>query len=156
MEKEISWKLKKTGKWDLQYSYQKKKDFKIETGSFLLGLVVNEPYQDWWGHGFNPWPHSGGWGSSITMSCEVCCRHSLDPMLQLLWHRQGAIAPIWPLAWKLPYATGAALKSKKKKKSMKQRRKLLNNKRTHSRRVYYNHIYVYICVYIFIYTPNIG
>ena len=34
-----------------------------------------------------------------------------------LWHRPAATAPIQPLAWELPYAMGAALKSKKKKKS---------------------------------------
>ena len=36
----------------------------------------------------------------------------------LLWLRcrLGAVAPIRPLAWEPPYATGAALKIKKKKK----------------------------------------
>ena len=29
-----------------------------------------------------------------------------------LWCRPAAVAPIWPLAWELPYATGAALKRK--------------------------------------------
>ena len=33
-----------------------------------------------------------------------------------LWHRPAALAPIRPLAWELPHAVGAALKSKKKKK----------------------------------------
>ena len=32
-----------------------------------------------------------------------------------LWHRLAAVAPIQPLAWKLPYATGATLKKKKRK-----------------------------------------
>ena len=36
-------------------------------------------------------------------------------MLLQLWCRPAAAAPIWPLAWELPYAAGAALKSKKKK-----------------------------------------
>ena len=31
-----------------------------------------------------------------------------------LWHRPAATAPIQPLAWEPPYATGAALKKKKK------------------------------------------
>ena len=38
-----------------------------------------------------------------------------------LWCRPGAIAPIQPLAWESPYATGAALKKQKikiKKKSL--------------------------------------
>ena len=33
-----------------------------------------------------------------------------------LWCRSAATAPIQPLAWKLPYAVGAALKGKEKKK----------------------------------------
>ena len=43
------------------------------------------------------------------MSCGVCHRHSLDPAL--LWLRCGlaATAPMEPLAWEAPYATGAAL-----------------------------------------------
>ena len=31
-----------------------------------------------------------------------------------IWRRVAAAAPIWPLAWKLPYVIGAALKSKNK------------------------------------------
>ena len=30
-----------------------------------------------------------------------------------LWHGPAAVAPIWPLAWKPPYAMGVALKNKK-------------------------------------------
>ena len=37
-----------------------------------------------------------------------------DPALLWLWCRPAAAVPIPPLAWKLPYATGAAKKSKKK------------------------------------------
>ena len=36
-------------------------------------------------------------------------------MLLPLWWRPAAVALIGPLAWELPYAVGAALKSKKKK-----------------------------------------
>ena len=32
-----------------------------------------------------------------------------------VWYRPAAPAPIQPLAWEPPYATGAALKTKKKK-----------------------------------------
>ena len=50
------------------------------------------------------------------MSCGVDCRVgfrcSLDPMLLWLWHRLAAAVLIRPLAWELPFATGAALKSK--------------------------------------------
>jgi len=39
-----------------------------------------------------------------------------DPVLLWLWCRSAAEAPIQPLAWELPHATGLALKKKKKKK----------------------------------------
>ena len=47
------------------------------------------------------------------MHCRVGCRCSSDSMW--LWSRPAAAAPICPLAWELPYATGVALKKKKKK-----------------------------------------
>ena len=50
------------------------------------------------------------------LSCDVRCRHGLDPVLLWLWRRLAAAAPIWPLAWELPYATGAALKKEKTRK----------------------------------------
>ena len=46
------------------------------------------------------------------MSCGVGCRLGSDPVLLQLWRRLAATAPIEPLAWKLPYATGVALKKK--------------------------------------------
>ena len=49
-----------------------------------------------------------GWGSGLAMSCGVGCRRGLDPALLWLWHRLAAAAPIQPLAWELPYATGIA------------------------------------------------
>ena len=56
------------------------------------------------------------------MSCGVGHRCGLDSALLLwLWHRQVAAAPIQLLAWELPYAAGAALKSKKRKASPGQR-----------------------------------
>ena len=39
-----------------------------------------------------------------------------DPVLPCLWCRPAAVAPVGPLAWKPPYAKGAALKSEKKNK----------------------------------------
>ena len=36
-----------------------------------------------------------------------------DPVVLWLWCRPAAAAPILPLAWELPYASGAALKSQK-------------------------------------------
>ena len=47
------------------------------------------------------------------MSCGVSHRHGSDQILLWLWHRLAATAPIIPLAWEPPYATGAALKIKK-------------------------------------------
>ena len=53
------------------------------------------------------------------MSCGVYHGPALDLALLWLWYRVAAVAPIQPLAWELPYAAGAALKSKKKKKKVK-------------------------------------
>ena len=49
-------------------------------------------------------------------------RQGLDPELLWVWYRLAAAAPIRALAWKLPYAVGAALKKKKdqKKKALGQ------------------------------------
>ena len=51
------------------------------------------------------------------MSCGVGHRCGLDLALLWLWCRPAAVAPIHPLAWEPPYATGVALKSKKTKKN---------------------------------------
>ena len=52
-----------------------------------------------------------------------------DPALLWLWCRPVATAPIRPLAWEPPYATGAALekakKDKKKKKSIESMNQLI-------------------------------
>ena len=63
-------------------------------------------------------PCSVGGGSSIAISCSIGCRHSSDPVLLWLLQRPGAVAPIQPLAWELPYAEALALKKKKKKKKI--------------------------------------
>ena len=52
------------------------------------------------------------------MSCGVVCRLGWDPVLLWLWCRLATAAPIQPLDWELPYAAGAALKTKKKKKKV--------------------------------------
>ena len=50
------------------------------------------------------------------MSCGVGRRQGSNLSFLWLWHRLAALAPILPLlAWELPNALGAALKSKKKK-----------------------------------------
>ena len=54
------------------------------------------------------------------MSC-IGHGHGSAPVLLWLWHRPAAVAPIRPLAWKLPYAIGTALKRQKKKKEKEQK-----------------------------------
>ena len=49
------------------------------------------------------------------MSCGVGCGCSSDPTLLWLRRRPAVIALIGPLAWELPYASGAALKRQKNK-----------------------------------------
>ena len=49
------------------------------------------------------------------MSCGVGHRGSLDLALLWLWCRPAAVAPIRPLAWEPPYASGTALKKTKDK-----------------------------------------
>ena len=53
------------------------------------------------------------------MSYGVGHRCGLDPALLWLWGRPAALAPIRPLAWELPFASGAALEIKNKTKQNK-------------------------------------
>ena len=48
------------------------------------------------------------------MSHGVGHRYDSDTKSLCLWCRLAAVAPIQPLAWELPYASGAALKKKEK------------------------------------------
>ena len=50
------------------------------------------------------------------MGCGVGHRHSSDPVSLWLWHGLAATAPIRPLAWEAPYASGVALEKRQKKK----------------------------------------
>ena len=58
-------------------------------------------------------------GLRIWRCHELWCgsKTGSDGELLWLWGRLAAVALIGPLAWELPYATGAALKSIKKKKN---------------------------------------
>ena len=49
-------------------------------------------------------------GSGVAMSRGVVHRHVWDPKLLWLWCRPAATAPIRPIARKLSYATGVAIK----------------------------------------------
>ena len=53
----------------------------------------------------------------VFLGCRSQARQ--DPTLLWLWCRLAAAAPVPPLAWKLPYATRAALKIKKFLKKLK-------------------------------------
>ena len=55
-------------------------------------------------------------GISVAVCVWSSARHSSDPTLLWLWCRSAATAPIRPLDWEPPYASGVALKDKKKKK----------------------------------------
>ena len=48
------------------------------------------------------------------MSCGVGHRRSLDPALLWQWCRPAATAPVRPLAWESPNATGAAIEKTNK------------------------------------------
>ena len=50
------------------------------------------------------------------MSHGVGHKHSSDLAFLWLWFRPAAVAPIRPLSWEFPYASGVALKKPKKKK----------------------------------------
>ena len=45
---------------------------------------------------------------ALPVSCGVGCRRGSDLALLWLWRRPETTAPIGPLAWEPPYATGAA------------------------------------------------
>jgi len=57
-----------------------------------------------------PWVKRSG----IAMSCGVGHRCSSNSALLWLWYRTEATAPIQPLAWEPPYATGVALEKRQK------------------------------------------
>ena len=57
------------------------------------------------------------------MSCGVGPRCGLDPALLWLRRRPAARAPIRPLAWESPCASGAALEKAKKTKSKNKKNK---------------------------------
>ena len=50
---------------------------------------------------------------------DVGCSHALDPVLLWLWCRPVAAFVIGPLTWKLPHASGLALKRKQNKNKNK-------------------------------------
>jgi len=57
------------------------------------------------------------------MSYGVGHRCGSDPEFLWLWCRPAATAPIGPLAWEPPYATGAALEKTKRQKTKQKKMK---------------------------------
>ena len=55
-------------------------------------------------------------GSGVAVRCGVGCRWGSDPVGLWLRCRPAAAAPIRPLAWERPYASGLALKRQKPNK----------------------------------------
>ena len=55
------------------------------------------------------------------MSCGVGHRCGSDPTLLWFWCRLAATAPIGPLAWEPPYATGVAQEKAKRQKKKKKK-----------------------------------
>ena len=60
-----------------------------------------------------------GQGSGVAMSYGVVRIYGSDLVLLWLWCRLEATAPIQPLAWEPPYATGAAQKRQKNNNNKK-------------------------------------
>ena len=60
------------------------------------------------------------------MSCGVGRRLISDPALRWLWGRPAATAPIQLLAWKPPYASGAAQEMAKRQNQQQQSKQTKN------------------------------
>ena len=60
-----------------------------------------------------------GQGSGVAMTCDVGLRQGSDLVFLWLWYMPAVAALIQPLAWALPYATGAKNKNKKEKIKIK-------------------------------------
>ena len=58
------------------------------------------------------------------MSYDVGHRSGSDPALLWLWCRPVATAPIRPLAWEPPYATGTALEKTKRTEKKKKKKEV--------------------------------
>ena len=91
----------------------------------LLRIVCSrEPLKSLWGV-----PTVVQWVKNLTCIHEDAAQLSGLRIWRCceLWCRLAAAALIWPLAWELPYAVDAALKSKKKKKKRRRKRKEKQN-----------------------------
>ena len=80
---------------------------KNTTGSSHCGTAEMNPTSISEDSGLDLWSHSVHRGSGVAMSCGVVHGPSSGPALLWLW-----CSSYLTLAWELPYATRAALKSK--------------------------------------------
>ena len=90
--------------------------FSLYKNGHLGVLIVAQWVKDLtslWGCGFNPWPRSVDYGSSIASSCCMGLRGSLDPVLPWLWRSPQLQSIPRPLAQELRYVSGVVLKRKK-------------------------------------------
>ena len=87
---------------------------KASGNEFPGGSVVANPTSNYEDVGSIPGLPQCIKGSGVMVSCDVGHRRGSDPAWLLLCCRPAAVAPIQPLVWELPYATGVALKKKKK------------------------------------------
>ena len=93
--------------------------FQISVGRFFrfsgVPIVAQQKWIQLVSMRMTVWSLASLSGSGIWHCCG-CGSHrcGLNPAWLWLWHRPVAVAPIWPLAWELPYATSVTLKSKKK------------------------------------------
>ena len=74
----------------------------------------------------NPCPYLVGQGFSVAVSWGIVHRHGSEPVLLWLW--LAAVAPIQPLAWEPPYATGVALKNQQIKLWYWYRERMITNR----------------------------
>ena len=95
-----------------------------DQGVPIVAQWLTNPTRNQCGCMFDPWPCSVGWASGVAMSCGVGHRCGSDPTLLWLWCRPVATAPIGPLVWEPPYATGVVQEKAKRQKKKKHRPRL--------------------------------
>ena len=101
--------------WDTMNHFTLLLDARLHkcAGSSHCGSEVKNPPSIHEDRGSIPGPTQ--WVKALALP-QLRCRSqgSLDLVLPWLWRRPAAAVPIWPLAWELPYAAGAAATRRKK------------------------------------------